>query len=59
LAESGRSITDIALDAGFNDLSNFVRSFHRAAGMSPRKFRRAAAGDRKILQERLALPALR
>lgn len=59
LAETGRSITDIALDVGFNDLSNFVRSFHRAAGVSPRGFRRAAAGDRKILQDRLALQALR
>jgi len=58
LAESSRSITDVALDVGFNDLSNFVRSFHRAAGVSPRGFRRAASGDRKILQDRLALPAL-
>ena len=57
LAEDGRSITDIAYDVGFGDLSNFVRSFHRAAGVSPRRFRQAARGDRKILQERLAAPA--
>jgi len=57
LAEDGRSITDIAYDVGFGDLSNFVRSFHRAAGVSPRRFRQAAKGDRKILQERLAAPA--
>jgi AraC-like DNA-binding protein len=49
-----RRITDIALDVGFADLSNFVRSFRRAAGVSPREFRRAACGDRKILQERIA-----
>lgn len=54
LAEADRSITDIALDVGFGDLSNFVRTFRRAAGVSPRGFRRAAQGDRKILQERLA-----
>ncbi len=54
LADDGRSITDVALDAGFGDLSNFVRTFHRAAGVSPGGFRRAARGDRKILQERLA-----
>jgi AraC-like DNA-binding protein len=54
LAASGRSITDIALDVGFGDLSNFVRTFHRAAGVSPRRFRQAARGDRKILQDRLA-----
>ncbi|XXX78624.1 AraC family transcriptional regulator [Sorangium sp. So ce134] len=54
LADSARSITDIALDVGFGDLSNFVRTFHRAAGVSPRGFRRAARGDRKIFQDRLA-----
>jgi hypothetical protein len=31
------------LDVGFADLSNFVRTFHRAAGVSPR-FRAAARG---------------
>jgi len=54
LADESRSITDVAFDAGFGDLSNFVRTFHRAAGVSPGSFRRAARGDRKILQERLA-----
>jgi AraC family transcriptional regulator len=54
LAEPERSITDIAYDVGFADVSNFVRTFHRAAGVSPRWFRRAARGDRKILQDRLA-----
>ena len=54
LAEGSRSITDIAFDVGFGDLSNFVRTFHRAAGVSPRAFRQAAKGDRKILQDRLA-----
>ena len=58
LAEEDRSITDIALDVGFADLSNFVRTFHRAAGVSPRGFRQAARGDRKILQDRLAADAI-
>ncbi|HVP30897.1 MAG TPA: AraC family transcriptional regulator [Myxococcota bacterium] len=57
LADDARPITDVAFDVGFGDLSNFVRTFHRAAGVSPRGFRRAAKGDRKILQERLG-PAL-
>ena len=35
-------ITDIAYDVGFGDLSNFVRTFHRAAGVSPLKFRQAS-----------------
>jgi AraC-like DNA-binding protein len=47
-------VTGVALDAGFADLSNFVRTFRRAAGVSPGQFRRAARGDRKILQDRLA-----
>ena len=51
LADEDRSVTDIAYDVGFGDLSNFVRTFHRAAGVSPLKFRQASRGDRKIFQE--------
>ena len=54
LADEDRAITDVAYDVGFSDLSNFVRTFHRAAGVSPGGFRRAAKGDRKILQEKLS-----
>jgi AraC family transcriptional regulator len=57
LAQGAQPVTDIAYDCGFGDVSNFVRSFHRAAGVSPRSFRRAARGDRKIFQERLARAA--
>ena len=46
LADEERSITDIALDVGFADLSNFVRSFRRAAGVSPRGFRRLSKSAR-------------
>lgn len=53
LLETELPVTDIALDSGFADLSNFARTFHRVAGLSPAKFRRAARGDRKIFQERL------
>jgi AraC-like DNA-binding protein len=55
LADDGLSITNVAYDVGFGDLSNFVRTFHRAAGVSPRRFREASRGMRKIFQERLAL----
>jgi len=54
LAADSRPITEVAFDAGFGDLSNFVRSFRRAAGLSPRRFRQAARGERKICQVRLA-----
>jgi AraC-like DNA-binding protein len=59
LAENAQPITDIAFDVGFGDLSNFVRTFHRAAGVSPRRFRQASRGDRKILQERIRPAGLR
>ena len=32
LADDATPITDVAYDVGFGDLSNFVRTFHRAAG---------------------------
>ena len=52
LLEDTRPITEIAFEVGFGDLSNFVRTFRRAAGASPRSFRRAARGDRKFRQDR-------
>jgi len=52
LAQEDLAVTDIAYDVGFADLSNFVRTFHRAAGVSPRAFRDASRGKRKILQDR-------
>jgi AraC-like DNA-binding protein len=61
LSDNDQSVTDVALDVGFGDVSNFVRTFHRAAGVSPRRFRQASRGDRKILQDRLPpffLPSL-
>jgi AraC-like DNA-binding protein len=58
LAQDSRPIADIAYEVGFGDLSNFIRTFRRAAGVSPRAFRRASHNDRKILQVRLAAPVL-
>jgi AraC family transcriptional regulator len=55
LADETKSITEVALDVGFGDLSNFVRTFHRAAAVSPRCFRQAAKGDRRIFRDRLAV----
>ena len=54
LADDPRPITEVALDVGFGDLSNFVRTFHRAARVSPRSFRQAARGDRGIFEDRVA-----
>ena len=61
LAQEELTVTDVALEAGFADLSNFVRTFRRVAGVSPREFRRAAhrasRRERNILQERIARAA--
>jgi AraC-like DNA-binding protein len=40
LIETDRSISDIAFDSGFNNLSNFNRKFLELKRMSPREFRR-------------------
>ncbi|CAB1368729.1 helix-turn-helix domain-containing protein [Denitratisoma oestradiolicum] len=37
-----RSITEIAFEWGFNDVSHFSRSFRKRYGLSPREFRRQA-----------------
>jgi AraC family transcriptional regulator len=42
LVASRERITDIALDVGFEDLSNFARSFRAEFGVSPRGYRAAA-----------------
>jgi AraC family transcriptional regulator len=57
LVDRERSITDVALDVGFADLSNFVRTFHRAAGMSPSRFRKLARGERDDALRRAFSPA--
>lgn len=44
LAAPDRAITEIALEAGFNDTSHFARSFRQRYGRSPRATRQAAAG---------------
>jgi AraC family transcriptional regulator len=59
LLAEGRSVTDTALDVGFADLSNFVRTFGRAAGMAPGAFQNLARKKRKIFQEKKALDRLR
>ena len=55
LADDDIAVTDVAYDVGFGDLSNFVRTFHRAAGVSPTRFRQASRGERSIFAERLVL----
>lgn len=42
LATTRDSVTAVALDSGFDDLSNFMRSFRAEFGASPRRYRLAA-----------------
>ena len=40
LTETGKSVTEIAFDCGFNSVSHFIHRFHAIRGVSPREFRR-------------------
>ena len=39
LLQEGASVTDACYRSGFNDYANFIRSFKKATGVSPGKFR--------------------
>jgi len=48
LAETQRSVTEVALACGYTNLSNFTRQFLRLKKVTPRRFReRVAAAERK------------
>jgi len=42
LVEKPLSITDVALNCGFNDISYFIKSFHKAKGITPKQYKEAA-----------------
>lgn len=42
LAETELPVTDVCYEAGFNNISNFNRTFLRVAGMTPSQYRKAA-----------------
>jgi AraC family transcriptional regulator len=42
LATSRDPVTEIALEVGFEDLSNFIRSFRAEFGVSPSRYRAGA-----------------
>jgi AraC-like DNA-binding protein len=39
LADIQVSITDVALNCGFNDISYFIKSFHKAKGITPKQYK--------------------
>jgi AraC-like DNA-binding protein len=42
LTETGKNVTEIAFDCGFNSVSHFIHRFQQLRGMSPNEFRRRA-----------------
>lgn len=42
LATHSSSITEVALNCGFNDISYFIKSFHKAKGITPKQFQKSA-----------------
>ena len=54
LLETDRSVSEIAFDCGFNNLSNFNRRFRSVKGMTPRQFRHRFRIDPK--HQRKPLP---
>lgn len=47
LSGGTESITDIALDSGFNNLSYFNRVFKKSFGMTPKEYRKTAGSSRE------------
>lgn len=43
LTETGKSVTEIAFDCGFNSVSHFIHRFRDIRGVSPREFRNQLA----------------
>ena len=52
LADTDMQILEICLCCGFNNLSYFVRLFHRQMGMSPSRYRAEAARQRNTCEYR-------
>lgn len=48
LLEDDRSISDVALDCGFQNLSNFNRRFKEIKGMTPREYRKQTNIDESV-----------
>lgn len=50
LTETGRTVTEVAFDCGFNSVSHFIHRFREIRGVSPREFRRrVTAGTPEVL----------
>lgn len=50
LADSHCSITDVALNCGFNDISYFIKAFHKAKGVTPKQYKASSRHSAQKLQ---------
>jgi len=57
LRDSALPVTEVAYEAGWSDLSNFMRTFRRDVGCSPGLFRRRGAGALGAATHLLRAPA--
>lgn len=57
LETDDQSVTEIALDVGFNDLSHFNQMFRRTFAVSPREWRRSARAGARSRLPVLPMPA--
>ena len=48
LLDTNRSVTEVALESGFNNLSNFNEQFLGIKGVTPRVYRETASGDARV-----------
>ena len=51
LQSSEQSVTEVALEVGFYDHSDFSRQFRRIMGQSPTDYRRQKVGQMPLLME--------
>jgi AraC family transcriptional regulator len=54
LVETDRSVTEISLDAGYDSLGTFVRTFSALVGISPGQLRRLSRGETDVLGDPIA-----
>jgi AraC-like DNA-binding protein len=50
--QARRTITTLAMNAGFGDISGFNRAFRRRYGLTPRELRQPRTSDRTVVQAR-------
>ena len=49
LEDTDESVTEVAMECGYNNLGNFLREFHRQTGTTPLKYRKNSQNKKKSL----------